>query len=53
MVATAREEIEMREILCNAGYDEAVVFDNPDYDTAIVGVTPEGQVGYDFEKMIT
>lgn len=42
-----------REILCDAGYDEAVVFDGPDFDTAIIGVTDEGQVVYDFEKMIT
>lgn len=42
-----------REILCDAGFDEAVVFDGPDFDTAIIGVTPDGQVVYDFEKMIT
>lgn len=41
-----------REILVNAGYDESIVFDNPDYDSAIVGVTDEGNVVYDFNKMV-
>jgi hypothetical protein len=41
-----------REILCDAGYEESVVFENPDYDSAIVGVTDEGNVVYDFNKMV-
>lgn len=41
-----------REILANAGYDESIVFENPDYDDAIVGVTDEGNVVYDFNKMV-
>ena len=41
-----------REILADAGYEDARIFDEPEYDTAIVGVTDEGQVVYDFEKMV-
>ena len=41
-----------REILVNAGYEDAIVFENPDYDNAIVGVTDEGNVVYDFWKMV-
>ena len=41
-----------REALCDMGYDEAVVFDNPDYDDAIIGVTDEGRVVYDFDAMV-
>lgn len=41
-----------REKLCDAGYDEAIVFENPDYDSAIVGVDDEGRVVYDFYKMV-
>lgn len=43
---------EIREILCDMGYDDAIVFDGPDYDDAIVGVTDEGQVIYDYELMV-
>lgn len=41
-----------RDILCEMGYDDAVVFDNPDYDDAIIGVTEEGRVVYDFDAMV-
>lgn len=41
-----------REILCDAGYEESAVLENPDYDSAIVGVTDEGNVVYDFWKMV-
>ena len=34
------------------GYEDAVVFDCPSFDDAIVGVTEEGQVVYDYEAMI-
>lgn len=46
------DTIDKREILCSAGYDEAVVFDDPEYDEAIIGVTEEGQVVYDYYKMV-
>ena len=41
-----------RDILCEMGYEDAVVFDNPDYDDAIIGVTDEGCVVYDFDAMV-
>lgn len=41
-----------RDILCTMGYEDAVVFENPDYDNAIVGVTIDSQVVYDYEEMI-
>ena len=41
-----------RDILCEMGYDDAVVFDNPDYDDAIIGVTDEGRVVYVFDAMV-
>ena len=42
----------IREALCDMGHEEAVIFDGPDYDEAIVGVTDEGQVVYDFDRMV-
>ena len=43
---------EIRDILCDMGYEDAILFDNPDYDDAIVGITYEGRVIYDFDLMV-
>lgn len=32
--------------------EEAIVFDNMSYDNSIVGVTTDGRVVYDYDKMI-
>ena len=32
--------------------DEAIVFNNPSFDNSIIGVTTDGQVVYDYEKMV-
>lgn len=42
----------IRDALCDMGHEEAVVFDGPDYDEAIVGVTDDGQVVYDYDAMV-
>ena len=42
----------IRDALCDMGHEEALLFDNPDYDEAIVGVTDEGKVVYDYDKMV-
>lgn len=34
------------------GYEDAAVFDNPSYDSAIIGVSDDGRVVYDYEMMI-
>lgn len=41
-----------REILSDMGYEYAVVFSNPDYDEAIIGISHDDQVIYDYDKMI-
>lgn len=41
-----------RDILCERGYEDSTVFENPDYDSAIIGVDCYGRVVYSFEKMI-
>lgn len=43
---TAREKIE------NAGYEDIVIFDNPSFDDALIGVSTDDQAVYDFEKMV-
>ena len=42
----------IREALCDMGHEDAVVFDNPSYDEAIIGVTDESQVVYDYDAMV-
>ena len=38
---------------CNEnGFDNTVVFDNPSYDNSIVGITAEGRLVYDYQKMV-
>ena len=32
--------------------EEAIVFDNMSYDGSIIGVTTDGRVVYDFDKMV-
>jgi hypothetical protein len=39
-------------MISDMGYEEAVVFDNPSYDSAIIGVSTDGRVVYDFEMMV-
>lgn len=41
-----------RELLCELGYEDSVIFDNPDFDDAIIGVTTDGNVVYDYDKMV-
>lgn len=38
--------------LGDMGYEDSVVFRDPDYDGAIIGVTSDGQVVYDYELMV-
>lgn len=46
------ENYSPRQILCDLGYENAIVFENPSYDSAIIGVSSEGQVIYDYNLMI-
>ena len=41
----------LKDILCERGYEDAVVLESPDYLGAIVGVSDDGRVIYDYEKM--
>ena len=43
---TARERIE------NEGYEDVIIFDNPSYDDALIGVTYDNRAVYDFDKMV-
>lgn len=38
--------------LLDYGYEDAPCFVNPDYEDAIIGVTHDGRIVYDYDKMI-
>ena len=41
-----------RELLVELGYDESIVFENPDYDSAIIGYdVVSGRVIYDYDLL--
>ena len=42
----------IRDAICDMGWDDALVFDNPDFDEAIIGVSDDGRVIYDYDAMI-
>ena len=42
-----------RSILNEIGLEDSIVFENPDYDSAIVGYdSVENRIVYDYEKMV-
>ena len=41
-----------RDLLVEMGMEDLVVFENPDYDSAIIGVSHDNRVVYSFEKMV-
>lgn len=43
---------DIRDIVYEMGHDETIVFDNPDFDKAIIGVTHDGKAVYDYDKMV-
>lgn len=43
---------QIKEYLCDNGHEDAIVFENPDFCEAFVGVTTDGQAVYDFNMMV-
>ena len=41
-----------KDILMDQGFENFIIFENPDYDSAIIGITEDNQVVYDYDKMI-
>ena len=41
-----------KDILMDQGFEKFIIFENPDYDSAIIGITEDNQVVYDYDKMI-
>ena len=45
-------EISARAWFETCGFDNAIFFEQPDFDSAIIGATSDGKAVYDYEKMI-
>ena len=50
-IDSARTLDEIKEWLCDRDYEDTVVLENPDYLSAIVGVSDDSRLIYDYEKM--
>lgn len=42
----------LKEYLCARGYEETIVLESPDFIDAVIGVSNDERVIYDYEKMI-
>lgn len=42
----------IRETLSDLGYENVLLFDNPDFDSAVIGITTDGRAVYDYDLMI-
>lgn len=40
------------QILIDGGYEEVIIFENPSYDSAFLGVSHDNRAIYDYEKMV-
>lgn len=40
------------ERLTEAGYEDVIIFDNPSYDCALIGVSEDNRAIYDYDKMV-
>ena len=43
---------EIKKYIEEMGYEEVVIFENPDYASAFIGVSEDDRAVYDYEKMV-
>jgi hypothetical protein len=41
-----------RELLLDNGYNDIIIFDNPSFDGAMIGVSSNDRAVYDYDKMV-
>lgn len=41
-----------RDLLLDLGYDDVIIFDNPSYEGALIGVTWDNRAVYDYDLMV-
>lgn len=42
----------IKEMLCEQGHEDATLFENPDFASAIIGISEEGRVVYSYPLMV-
>lgn len=47
-----KEQEKIKELLCELGYEDSVLFENPSYSSAVSGISNDGRVIYDYELMV-
>lgn len=43
---------QLKEWLCDRDYEDTIVLESPDYLSAIVGISDDGRLIYDYDKMV-
>lgn len=43
---------EFKGYLCDCGYEDTIILESPDYLSAIVGISDDARIIYDYEKMV-
>jgi len=43
---------ELKEYICEEGYEDTIVFENPDYADAFIGVSNDERAVYDYDRMV-
>ena len=51
-IESSRTIDSLKDWLCDRDYEDTVVMENPDYLSAIVGISDDGRLIYDYEKMV-
>ena len=41
-----------KEMMIDAGYEDAILFNDPSYDSAFIGATSDGRAVYLYDKMV-
>lgn len=47
-----KTEEDVRELIEDHEYENVIIFSNPDYASAFMGISEDGRAVYDYEKMI-
>lgn len=42
----------IKQLIEDYGYDSVLLFENPSYDTAFVGISDDDRAVYDYDKMV-
>lgn len=43
---------DVKQRLAEAGYPDAITFENPNFEDSFIGITHDGRAVYDYEQMI-